>query len=98
MTTEISDALHKADPKRAADSNAASSASASSAASAAAARLKGIDAFCFDYRVQWPVSLVLSRTTLTKYQLVFRHLLRVKQVERTLQDSWVTLQVWGGMR
>jgi hypothetical protein len=40
-----------------------------------------------------PAVRARSRTTLTKYQLVFRHLLRVKQVERTLQDSWVTLQV-----
>ena len=31
-------------------------------------RLSGVDAFTIDYTVKWPVSLVLSRAALTKYQ------------------------------
>jgi gamma-tubulin complex component 2 len=65
------DALYKADPKRQNEP---------AAVDASTTRLKGIDALTFDFKVRWPESLVLSRATLTKYQLVFRHLLRLKQV------------------
>ena len=36
-------------------------------------RLSGLEAFAFDYEVQWPLSLVISRKALTKYQLLFRY-------------------------
>lgn len=42
----------------------------------------GMDAFTFDYRVQWPTSLVLSQKALTKYRLIFRHLFHIKNVQR----------------
>ena len=34
-------------------------------------RLKGMEAFALDYEVSWPLSLVISRRELTKYQLSF---------------------------
>ena len=34
--------------------------------------LKGIDALTLDYRVEWPLSLVLSRKELGKYQVMMR--------------------------
>ena len=34
--------------------------------------LKGVEALILDYRVGWPVSLVLSRRAITKYQLLSR--------------------------
>ena len=33
----------------------------------AADRTPGLDAFTFDYKVEWPLSLVLSKNSITKY-------------------------------
>jgi gamma-tubulin complex component 2 len=56
------------------------------------AGLHGVDAFTLDFRVQWPLSLVLSREALTKYQLIFRHLFFCKHVERQLCTTWLAHQ------
>ncbi|CAN0401828.1 unnamed protein product, partial [Ectocarpus sp. 8 AP-2014] len=46
------------------------------------------------FKVGWPVSLVLSKKSLTKYQLLFRHLFFAKHVQRLLsKDSWREHQV-----
>jgi gamma-tubulin complex component 2 len=50
--------------------------------------LKGLEAFTLSYRVRWPVSLVISKKTLTKYQLIFRHVFYCKHVEREVCDAW----------
>lgn len=42
--------------------------------------LKGFDAITFQYEVAWPLSLVLSKKAITKYQLIFRHLFSIKHV------------------
>ena len=52
-------------------------------------RLKGMEAFALDYDVQWPLSLVISRKELTKYQLVFRHLFFCNHVQRQLAKTWL---------
>ena len=57
-----------------------------------ASRTPGLDAFTFDYAVEWPLSLVLSKHALTKYQLLFRHLFHCKHVERQLSASWLSQQ------
>lgn len=49
---------------------------------------KVIDAFTLDYKVQWPLALVVSCGALTKYQMIFRHLFFCKHVERRLCDAW----------
>jgi gamma-tubulin complex component 2 len=51
-------------------------------------KLTGSEAFTFDYNVEWPLSLVISRKSLTKYQLIFRHLFLCKHVERQLGAAW----------
>lgn len=51
--------------------------------------LNGIDALVFDYNVKFPLSLVISRKILFRYQLLFRHLLYVKHVEQLLTKSWL---------
>jgi gamma-tubulin complex component 2 len=51
--------------------------------------LSGLEAFTFDYIVKWPVSLVISRKALTKYQMLFRHLFYCKHVERQLCSVWL---------
>lgn len=44
--------------------------------------------FNLDYSVKFPLSLVLSRKSITYYQMIFRHLLRLKHLERVFQDTW----------
>jgi len=72
--------------------SAASSSSGSSGASisssSSSGQLKGIEVFMVDYKVAWPVSLVVSKRSLTKYQLVFRHLFFARHVERCLKQTW----------
>ncbi|KAL3685944.1 hypothetical protein R1sor_003966 [Riccia sorocarpa] len=50
--------------------------------------ITGIETFTLDYKVPWPLSLVISRKALTKYQLIFRHLFHFKHVERQLCMTW----------
>ncbi|KAF9978542.1 hypothetical protein BGZ73_001961 [Actinomortierella ambigua] len=50
--------------------------------------LSGIDALTLDYTVTFPLSLVISRKALTKYQLLFRHLLGLKHAEQLLCQTW----------
>ncbi|KAG0361519.1 hypothetical protein BG005_008109 [Podila minutissima] len=50
--------------------------------------LSGIDALTLDYSVKFPLSLVISRKALTKYQLLFRHLLYLKHGEQVLCHTW----------
>ncbi|KAG7385097.1 hypothetical protein PHYPSEUDO_001949 [Phytophthora pseudosyringae] len=53
---------------------------------------KVIDAFTLDYKVKWPLSLVISCGALTKYQMIFRHIFFCKHVERQLCDAWLNHQ------
>lgn len=52
-------------------------------------QLKGIDCFTFNYNAQWPVSIVLNRLTISKYQMIFRQLFYLKYVERILCRVWI---------
>lgn len=61
----------------------------SSAGGAHGPVLTGIEAFTLDYRVKWPLTLVLSRKALTKYQLLYRNLFRCRYLERLLGKSFV---------
>lgn len=48
-----------------------------------------IDALALDYGVKFPLSLVISRKTILRYQLIFRFLLHLKHVEQSLSSMWV---------
>ena len=48
----------------------------------------GFDALTLDYMVPFPLSLVVSRVTLTRYQLLFRYLLSLRHLESLLVSSW----------
>ncbi|KAL8292598.1 hypothetical protein RQP46_001210 [Phenoliferia psychrophenolica] len=50
--------------------------------------IKASEAFTFDYRVRFPLNLVISKKTVVRYQLVFRYLLQLKLLERLLADAW----------
>ncbi|EJD47788.1 Spc97/Spc98 [Auricularia subglabra TFB-10046 SS5] len=54
------------------------------------------DALTLDYAVKFPLSLVLSRKTILRYQLLFRFLLHLKHVELALGAMWTehTQPVW----
>ncbi|XP_043912715.1 gamma-tubulin complex component 2 [Protopterus annectens] len=55
--------------------------------------LSGLEAFSFDYIVKWPLSLIISRKALTRYQMLFRHLFYCKHVERLLCTVWISNKI-----
>ncbi|KAI9089951.1 hypothetical protein K1719_028921 [Acacia pycnantha] len=57
--------------------------------------ITGLETFSLSYKVRWPLSIVLSRKALTKYQLIFRFLFHCKHVDRQLCGAW---QVHQGVR
>ncbi|KAN0085934.1 Spc97 / Spc98 family domain containing protein [Tylopilus felleus] len=48
-----------------------------------------IEALALDYTVKFPLSLVISRKTILRYQLIFRFLLHLKNVEQSLASMWI---------
>ncbi|OCH92428.1 hypothetical protein OBBRIDRAFT_791307 [Obba rivulosa] len=52
-------------------------------------QLLALDALTLDYSVKFPLSLVISRKTILRYQLIFRFLLHLKHVEQALSATWV---------
>ncbi|KAH1189382.1 Gamma-tubulin complex component 2 [Glycine max] len=55
--------------------------------------ITGLETFSLSYKVHWPLSIVLSRKALTKYQLLFRFLFHCKHVDRQLCGAWQVHQV-----
>ncbi|KIK68968.1 hypothetical protein GYMLUDRAFT_153001 [Collybiopsis luxurians FD-317 M1] len=47
------------------------------------------DTLALDYHVKFPLSLVISRKTILRYQLIFRFLLHLKHVEQSLGTMWI---------
>eukprot|EP00698_Gefionella_okellyi_P017487 TRINITY_DN511_c0_g1_i1.p1 TRINITY_DN511_c0_g1~~TRINITY_DN511_c0_g1_i1.p1 ORF type:complete len:695 (+),score=171.59 TRINITY_DN511_c0_g1_i1:242-2086(+) len=56
--------------------------------STAQGAIVGLQAIALEYDVQWPVSLIINTISLTKYQIMFRHLFYCKHVERQLCAAW----------
>lgn len=50
--------------------------------------ISGYESFALDYRLHWPVSLIVSGMEILKYQFIFRYLFYCKYVERELEDCW----------
>ncbi|TFY80864.1 hypothetical protein EWM64_g3145 [Hericium alpestre] len=48
-----------------------------------------LDALTLDFNVKFPLSLVISRKTILRYQLIFRFLLHLKHVEQALTSMWI---------
>ncbi|KAG7555590.1 Gamma tubulin complex component C-terminal [Arabidopsis suecica] len=57
--------------------------------------ITGLETFSLSYKVQWPLSIVISKKALSKYQLIFRFLFHCKHVERQLCGAW---QIHQGIR
>lgn len=51
--------------------------------------ITGYEAFALDYKLHWPVSLIVTEMDVLKYQFMFRYLFYCKYVERELEDCWV---------
>ncbi|XP_078181625.1 spc97 / Spc98 family of spindle pole body (SBP) component isoform X1 [Carex rostrata] len=60
--------------------------------------ISGLEAFSLSYKVQWPLSLVISRKALTKYQLIFRLLFHCKHVSRQLCTAWQSHECFRGCK
>ncbi|KAL7747995.1 gamma tubulin complex Spc97/GCP2 subunit Alp4 [Sorochytrium milnesiophthora] len=63
--------------------------------------MTGFDALLFHYEVPFPLSLVITTRALTKYQLLFRNMFAVKQLERSLCTVWqesTRVDLWRRLR
>lgn len=59
--------------------------------------MSGLDSFDFlglGYRVDWPVSIVVTPRALEIYAQIFSFLIRVKLAVFSLTDIWSSLKVW----
>lgn len=50
--------------------------------------INGFEALELDYRVPFPLSLIISRKTVLRYQLIFRYTLALRHLEALLVDCW----------
>lgn len=57
----------------------------------------GKEAFLLGYKIEWPLSIVISQQAMAQYQLIFRHLFELKYVERQLNGVWQVLQATRGL-
>ncbi|EGC38081.1 hypothetical protein DICPUDRAFT_53526 [Dictyostelium purpureum] len=55
--------------------------------------LFGIESLAFNYNVGWPLSLIIGKKSIIKYQIIFRHLFLCKHVEKILVDTWSQHQI-----
>ena len=59
--------------------------------------INGFEGLELDYAVPFPLSLVISRKTVLRYQLLFRYLLSLRHLESVLGTSWTEqtkVQAW----
>lgn len=53
--------------------------------------ITGANALQFDYTVPFPLSLVLNRKAMFRYQLLFRHLFSLRHMETSLNEGWIEI-------
>ena len=51
--------------------------------------LSGLEAFSVTLDVKWPINLLLNQKAIARYQMLFRHIFYIKNVERLLCSVWV---------
>ena len=59
--------------------------------------ISGYMALQFDYFVPFPLSLVINRKAIFRYQLLFRHLFSLRYTESQLNEAWVEVsksRIW----
>jgi hypothetical protein len=74
------------------DAERTSSTGGASSSSSSSQSLRGCDVFCLDVDIRGPAALVLSPIAISKYKLLFRHLLLVRHVERAVSVAWLAHQ------
>ena len=55
--------------------------------------ISGIESVSLTYAVEFPLSIILHEDCIGSYQLLFRHLFRVRSVERRLSQLWGLLSL-----
>lgn len=53
-----------------------------------AKNLDGFSSLTLDYKVPFPLSLVVSRKTILRYQLLFRYMISLRRLEMLLVECW----------
>ena len=53
---------------------------------------RGLETFTLDYKTSFPANVVLSKSTIVKYQALFKHLFRAKVMEKKVCETWATLR------
>jgi gamma-tubulin complex component 2 len=51
--------------------------------------IKGYEIFTMNYKVKWPLNLILSKKCMIKYQVLFRHIFNCRFTERALCKTWL---------
>mmetsp|Transcript_4860 Transcript_4860/g.7190 ORF Transcript_4860/g.7190 Transcript_4860/m.7190 type:complete len:779 (+) Transcript_4860:31-2367(+) len=49
----------------------------------------GFDALNMQYRLEYPLSLIIDRSSMASYEMLFRHVFYCKYIEHVLNDSWI---------
>ncbi|KAL3153823.1 Gamma-tubulin complex component 4, variant 2 [Trebouxia sp. C0010 RCD-2024] len=49
-----------------------------------------------DYRVDWPLHLLLTPQVMAKYNVIFQYLLRLKRIQGDLESSWAVMRRQAG--
>lgn len=49
---------------------------------------KGFETLTLNYKIKWPLNLILTEKALFKYQMLFRYLFQLKYSERQLSSTW----------
>jgi len=53
----------------------------------------GWDALSLDYRVEWPLGLLITPAVLRRYNTVFQYLVRLKRLQLELEESWALMRI-----
>ncbi len=56
------------------------------------AAVSALDCLELNYRVAWPLNIVVTDTCVHKYARIFTFMLQLKRVVWTLKDVWHTLK------
>ena len=72
-----------------AQANAAAAAAAAAGSSSKESLVQAVTLLQFDVAVKFPVSLVISRKNILRYQFVSRGLFHLKTLERSLSELWL---------
>lgn len=54
--------------------------------------IKVWESLVLESKISWPLNLIFSKTNIIKYKILFRHLLRLKVIEKQLTDVWMAEQ------